>query len=55
MLARVQDNSGVLKDVVSADMKMESNDHRKFRDAAWRVYGPQKVDAIRPHLRRSAA
>ena len=47
ILARVQDNSGVLKDAVSVDMKMEASDHRKFRDAAWRVYGPQKVDAIR--------
>ena len=48
VLARVQDNSGVLKDAVSADMKMGSSDHRKFRDMPWRVYGPQKVDEIRP-------
>ncbi|MEL7238712.1 MAG: hypothetical protein AAGK78_07605, partial [Planctomycetota bacterium] len=47
-LARVQDNSGVLKDVVKADMKMADNDHRKFRDMPWRIYGPKKVDRVRP-------
>ena len=47
VMARVQDNSGVLKDVVKADTKLSQSDHRKFRDAAWRVYGPQKVEAAR--------
>ncbi len=47
IMARVQDNSGVLKGVIKKDTKLSQNDHRKFRDAAWRVYGPQKVDAIR--------
>src|SRR5690606_2935964 len=47
VVARVQDNSGVLKDVISADMKMDQNDHRKFRDRNWKVFGPQKVDKIR--------
>src|SRR5690606_31326421 len=47
ILARVQDNSGVLKDVITADMKLSHNDHRKFRDQNWKIYGPQKVDKIR--------
>jgi aryl-alcohol dehydrogenase-like predicted oxidoreductase len=47
VLARVQDNSGVLKDVIRPDMQMSSSDHRKFRDQNWRIYGPQKVEKIR--------
>ena len=47
ILARVQDNSGVLKDVIKPDMKLADNDHRKFRDANWKTYGPQKVEKIR--------
>ena len=52
VLARVQDNSGVLKGVVKADTKLEQNDHRKFRDMAWRVFGPQKVEAVRPYFEK---
>jgi aryl-alcohol dehydrogenase-like predicted oxidoreductase len=48
VMARVQDNSGVLKGVIKADTKLDQNDHRKFRDMPWRVYGPQKVEKIRP-------
>ena len=48
ILARVQDNSGVLKDVIKADTKIDANDHRKFRDANWKTFGPQKVEKIRP-------
>lgn len=48
VLARVQDNSGVLKDVITPDIKLKDSDHRKFRDQAWRVFGPQKVEMIRP-------
>ena len=47
ILARVQDNSGVLKDVVKPDMTLADNDHRKFRDASWKTYGPMKVEKIR--------
>ncbi len=47
ILARVQDNSGVLKDAVKPDMQMSESDHRKFRDANWKTYGPQKVEKIR--------
>jgi aryl-alcohol dehydrogenase-like predicted oxidoreductase len=46
-MARVQDNSGILKEAVKLDTVMSKNDHRKFRDQAWRVYGLQKVEKIR--------
>jgi aryl-alcohol dehydrogenase-like predicted oxidoreductase len=49
ILARVQDNSGVLKDITKPDMQLAENDHRQFRDANWKTYGPQKVEKIR-HL-----
>jgi aryl-alcohol dehydrogenase-like predicted oxidoreductase len=52
LMARVQDNSGVLKGVIQKDTKLGQSDHRKFRDAAWRVFGPQKVDKIRPIFER---
>lgn len=52
ILARVQDNSGVLKDAVKPDMKLADSDHRKFRDANWRTFGPQKVEKIR-HIARA--
>ena len=52
ILARVQDNSGVLKDVIRADTQIAENDHRKFRDANWKTYGPQKVEKLRPIARR---
>jgi aryl-alcohol dehydrogenase-like predicted oxidoreductase len=47
ILARVQDNSGVLKDIIKPDMKMSADDHRKFRDTNWKTYGPRKVEKIR--------
>ena len=47
LLARVQDNSGVLKDVIKKDTVLAANDHRKFRDEKWKTFGPQKVELIR--------
>jgi aryl-alcohol dehydrogenase-like predicted oxidoreductase len=47
VLARVHDNSGVLKDLIKPDMVMSDNDHRRFRDQSWKQYGPQKVEKIR--------
>ena len=52
ILARVQDNSGVLKDVIKPDTQLAANDHRKFRDANWKTYGPLKVEKIRPIAQR---
>lgn len=47
LLARVHDNSGVLKDLITPDMVMSQSDHRRFRDQAWKQFGPQKVEKIR--------
>jgi aryl-alcohol dehydrogenase-like predicted oxidoreductase len=48
VLARVHDNSSILKDVVKIDTTIAENDHRKFRDQSWKVYGIKKVELIRP-------
>jgi aryl-alcohol dehydrogenase-like predicted oxidoreductase len=47
VLARVHDNSSVLKDQIRANTQLDKNDHRKFRDQNWKIYGAQKVDLIR--------
>jgi aryl-alcohol dehydrogenase-like predicted oxidoreductase len=48
-LARVPTNSGMLDDEFkSADHVFDPNDHRKFRDKNWLVYGIQKNNIIRP-------
>jgi aryl-alcohol dehydrogenase-like predicted oxidoreductase len=48
VLARVHDNSSILKDKVKLDTKIGQSDHRKFRDDNWKVYGLQKLERIRP-------
>jgi aryl-alcohol dehydrogenase-like predicted oxidoreductase len=48
VLARVHDNSSILKDVVKIDTQIDKNDHRKFRDQAWKIYGLKKLELIRP-------
>jgi aryl-alcohol dehydrogenase-like predicted oxidoreductase len=47
VLARVHDNSSILKDVVKVETNIDENDHRKFRDAAWKVYGLKKLELVR--------
>jgi aryl-alcohol dehydrogenase-like predicted oxidoreductase len=47
ILARVHDNSSVLKDVLTVDTTIEKNDHRKFRDANWKIYGLKKLELVR--------
>lgn len=47
VLARVHDNSSILKDKVKIDTDIGPNDHRKFRDQAWKVYGLKKLELIR--------
>lgn len=47
VLARVHDNSSVLKDVIREDTQIGRNDHRKFRDQNWKIYGAKKVELIR--------
>jgi aryl-alcohol dehydrogenase-like predicted oxidoreductase len=47
VLARVHDNSSILKDKVRPETQIEANDHRKFRDQAWKVYGLKKLELVR--------
>jgi aryl-alcohol dehydrogenase-like predicted oxidoreductase len=47
VLARVHDNSSILKDVVKVDTNIGDNDHRKFRDQAWKIYGLKKLELVR--------
>jgi aryl-alcohol dehydrogenase-like predicted oxidoreductase len=47
VLARVHDNSSILKDKVRLETQLEANDHRKFRDQAWKIYGLKKLELIR--------
>jgi aryl-alcohol dehydrogenase-like predicted oxidoreductase len=45
--ARVHDNSSILKDVVKIDTTIGENDHRKFRDQSWKIYGLKKLELVR--------
>ncbi len=47
VLARVHDNSSILKDNVRIDTQIAANDHRKFRDQAWKIYGLKKLELVR--------
>src|SRR4051812_32290349 len=47
VLARVHDNSSILKDVVKLDTNIDANDHRKFRDQSWKIYGLKKLELVR--------
>lgn len=47
VLARVHDNSSILKDKVKIDTTITAQDHRKFRDQAWKVYGLRKLELVR--------
>ncbi|HUB24715.1 MAG TPA: aldo/keto reductase [Tepidisphaeraceae bacterium] len=47
ILARVHDNSSILKDKVTIDTTIDASDHRKFRDQAWKIYGLKKLELVR--------
>ena len=47
VVARVHDNSSILKDVVKIDTEIGENDHRKFRDQHWKVQGLKKLELVR--------
>lgn len=47
VLARVHDNSSILKDVVKIDTVIDEKDHRKFRDQSWKIYGLKKLELVR--------
>ncbi len=49
IIARVPTNSGILDDeFASPDHRFDPNDHRKFRDRDWLVYGLKKNEMVRP-------
>jgi len=52
VLARVHDNSGILKGKMKMDEVIGGNDHRKFRDNAWKVYGLKKLELVRKYADR---
>ncbi len=45
VMARVPHSSGILQDMYSPDEKFD--DHRKFRDKNWLIYGLKKVEKLR--------
>ena len=47
VLARVHDNSSILKDIVKLDTNIGESDHRKFRDQSWKIYGLKKLELVR--------
>src|SRR5947209_15815642 len=47
VLARVHDNSSILKDVVKVETVIGKDDHRKFRDQSWKTYGLKKLELVR--------
>jgi len=49
ILARVHDNSSILKDTIRLQTQIGAGDHRKFRDEAWKVYGLQKLERVRKY------
>lgn len=49
VLARVHDNSSILKGKLKLDSVIDANDHRKFRDEAWKIYGLQKLERVRKY------
>src|SRR5947207_3271843 len=52
VLARVHDNSGILKGKMKMDEVIGGNDHRKFRDNAWKVFGLKKLELVRKYAQR---
>lgn len=46
VLARVHDNSGILKGSVKPETVIGPDDHRKFRTGAWKVYGLKKLEKV---------
>ncbi len=47
VLAHVHDNSSILKDKVRPETQIGVNDHRKFRDESWKVFGLKKLELVR--------
>jgi aryl-alcohol dehydrogenase-like predicted oxidoreductase len=52
VLARVHDNSGILKGKMKPTDVIGKDDHRKFRDQSWKIYGLQKLERVRKYADR---
>ena len=52
VLARVHDNSGILKGKMKPSDVIGKDDHRKFRDQSWKTYGLQKLEKVRKYADR---
>ena len=50
IIARVPHSSGILEDKYSPDEKFD--DHRKFRDKNWLIYGLKKIEKLR-HIQKA--
>jgi aryl-alcohol dehydrogenase-like predicted oxidoreductase len=50
VIARVPHSSGILQDMYTADQTFD--DHRKFRDKNWLVYGLKKIEKLR-HIQKA--
>jgi aryl-alcohol dehydrogenase-like predicted oxidoreductase len=50
IMARVPHSSGILQDLYTPDQQFD--DHRKFRDRNWLVYGLKKVEKLR-HIQKA--
>ena len=50
ILVRVPHSSGILQDIYEPNQKFD--DHRKFRDRNWLIYGLQKIERLR-HIQRA--
>ncbi|NNM88619.1 MAG: hypothetical protein HKL95_08880, partial [Phycisphaerae bacterium] len=50
VISRVPHSSGILQDIYTLDSTFD--DHRKFRDRNWLVYGLKKVEMLR-HIQKS--
>lgn len=49
ILARVHDNSSILKGKISLDTQIGKDDHRKFREESWKIYGLKKLERVRKY------
>lgn len=52
VLARVHDNSSILKGKMTMDEVIGKDDHRKFRDQSWKIYGLKKLELVRKYADR---
>ena len=53
VISRVPMNSGILdEEFTSPDHRFPANDHRKFRDKNWLIYGLKKNEILRPMAKK---